>query len=519
MGHLPNLCMFYFQTILFFHIFATDITTFIILTDMKKDFFSRFTPIMLAVLMCGVTMTSCTFVADNAVNHNDNADSQEQTERTIWVLSDIHAMAPELLNSQYQADDATKDPKMLLYSTEILDKLVGDALSAKPDMMLITGDLTERGDQKSHELVANILGKLVSEGIKVVVIPGNHDVDNADGSTSPQQFAELYKDFGFNMAYAKDQASLSYACEPFDGLVLLCIDTATGSIGDSTMKWLLDETDKAHEKGKQVVVMQHHNVMEHYDGKSSLQKENVLKNYEEVADKMIKNGIHLVFSGHAHIPDIAQYRKALEAGVDSLVEVETGSLLTYPNGWRIIKVNGSFKKWDISTQYIKSIPSIADVSKVSYKLYKDALPDIMKNHIDAFWPVFDSYRHVLSESDLSEDILPTNIEDFRVWFMEGMGEQMCKGFLLHIAGNEEKNPEAEKLIAEFKDGMENMVRKRLVDNKVDEEKISVLMLFVSATHEVLFKPKVESLLTDTNQVDTELSSSTDDLNVVLNIGK
>ena len=487
---------------------------------MIKDLLSRFTRIILAALVCGVSMTSCTYVADNAVNHNDEADSQDQTERTIWVVSDIHAMAPELLNDQYKAEDATKDPKLLLYSTEILDKLVGDALTAKPDMMLITGDLTELGDQKSHELVANTLGKLVSEGIKVVVIPGNHDVDNADGSTSPQLFAELYKDLGFNMAYAKDQASLSYACEPFDGLVLLCLDTSTGSIGDTTMKWLLDETDKAHEQGKQVVVMQHHNVMEHYDGKSSLQKENVLVNYGNVADKMTKNGIHLVFSGHAHMPDIAQYREKLEAGVDSLVEVETGSLLTYPNGWRIIKVNGSFKKWNISTQYIKSIPSIADVRKVSYKLYQDALPDIMKNHIDAFWPVFDSYRYVLTDSNLPEEILPTNIEDFREWFMEGMGDQMCKGFLLHIAGNEEKNPEAAVLRTQFKEGMENMVRKRLVAYNVDEETIDMLMLFVGATYEVLFKPKVESLLTDTNQVAEEgLSSSTDDLNVVLNIGK
>lgn len=153
---------------------------------MTKNFFSRFTRNMLAALVCGVAVTSCTFVADNAVNNNDD-DAQGQTERTIWVLSDIHAMAPDLLNDQYQADDATKDPKLMLYSTEIHDKLVGDALSAKPDMMLITGDLTELGDQKSHELVANTLGQLVSEGIKVVVIPGNHDVDNADGSTTPQK--------------------------------------------------------------------------------------------------------------------------------------------------------------------------------------------------------------------------------------------------------------------------------------------------------------------------------------------
>ena len=139
-----------------------------------------------AAMVCsfGLAVASCNYVADNAVNNDSDPESQEQNEKTIWVLSDIHVMTPELLNGEYQADDATKDPKMLLYSTEILDKLVGDALNAKPDMMLITGDLTEKGDQKSHKLVASKLGKLVSEGIKVVVIPGNHDINNPDGSTT-----------------------------------------------------------------------------------------------------------------------------------------------------------------------------------------------------------------------------------------------------------------------------------------------------------------------------------------------
>ena len=161
---------------------------------------------------------------------------------------------------------------------------------------------------------------------------------------------------------------------------------------------------------------------------------------------------------------------------------------------------------------------MADVNKVSYKLYEDALPDIMKNHIDAFYPVFDSYRYVLTDSNLPVEIFPTDIEEFRVWFMEGVGDQMCKAFLLHISGNEENNPESAKLRKEFQVAMENMVLKRLVEYNVDDETIEMLMLFVSSTYEVLFQPKVESLLTDTNQVDTNVSSSTDDLNVELNIG-
>ena len=175
--------------------------------------------------------TSCNYVAKNTADYGDNSDRLNHNEKTIWILSDIHVMAPELFQAPDKAEEeVNRSSKLLQYSAEILDRVVASALNTNPDLVLIAGDLTEKGDLASHKHVVSKLNQLRGAGIKVAVVPGNHDIDNTADSTSSQQFAELYKNLGYHLAYARDKASLSYVCEPFDGLVLLCIDTAPGSI-------------------------------------------------------------------------------------------------------------------------------------------------------------------------------------------------------------------------------------------------------------------------------------------------
>ena len=514
---------------------------------MIKDNLLRGVRTMLAMLVCGVATTSCNLFSDNAISNDSDQFSKDG--KTIWVLSDTHVMAPELIQGDIKSlpDNLTQDSKLLIYSAEIFDKVIDEALSAKPDLLLITGDLTKDGELISHKQVVRTLRKLLNAGVKVVVVPGNHDINNPLGCyyngqetapaerTSPEQFVELYKDCGYNMAYSRDNASLSYACEPFEGLVLLCIDTnkydentfvengdesdknmTSGRIREATLKWMLDEADKARAKGKQVVALQHHNIVEHFDGQSVLQKNYILDNHENVGLEMMQHGIHLVFTGHTHVLDIAQYRSKLDADVDSLIDVETGSLLSYTNGWRTINVNDDFTKWDISTKYVKSIPSESDVRKVSYQLFEKSLPAIVNGNVDVLWPAIDSYRSILTDNDLPEEIIPTTKEEFRELFMEGVGDDICKAFLMHYVGNEGKNAKSAELQTKVKETVLELIHNRLIENNLDEESSTLLTTFFSGVYDEGFNPILVSMLTDTNQMqEAGMSSVTDDLETVL----
>ena len=182
-----------------------------------------------AILTCGFILTACS-VEDNA---SGLSPEEPKSEYNIFVMSDIHVMAPELLVQKGTAfENYTKvDPKLLEESGEVLETVVDVVLEKKPDLVLIPGDLTKDGELVSHKLVVSILERIRTAGIPTIVIPGNHDIDNPEGvyyqgdqtrpaeRTSTEQFAQLYANYGYaRPETVRDPASLSFTCEPLEGL-------------------------------------------------------------------------------------------------------------------------------------------------------------------------------------------------------------------------------------------------------------------------------------------------------------
>ena len=73
----------------------------------------------------------------------------------MCVLSDTHLMAPELLKQDGKAfqNYLVNDRKLLKESPELLDTAFARVRMARPQVLLITGDLTKDGERVSHELL------------------------------------------------------------------------------------------------------------------------------------------------------------------------------------------------------------------------------------------------------------------------------------------------------------------------------------------------------------------------------
>ena len=512
----------------------------------------------IVLLVLSMSLTSC--VNDMGVPDNPseggNTPEKDPNFKSIIVMSDIHVMAPQLLEEKGTAYEnyLNQDPKLLEYSGEVLEYLVEKTLERNPDLVIIPGDLTKDGELLSHQLVVNILGKLRSAGIPVIVVPGNHDIDNPEGyyfngdntrpaeRTSPEQFKTLYADFGYNQAYAKDPASLSFVCEPLKGLVLLCIDTnkyeenkyidkgdeknynqTSGRIRPATLTWMLAEADKARVEGKQVVLVQHHNIVQHYDAQSTLQGDYIVADYEKVSKQMMQHGIHMAFTGHTHLQDIAQYRALTDnAQLDSLVDVATGSVISYPNPWRTIKVNNEFTEWQINTEYVTSIPSLSDVKSTCYKRLNDNFKGGLGWHINEAWSNMESYRNFLVVMGLPNNFIPEKPEELTDILTKYLGDQLSKGYMILNAGNEWKNPETVGLENQLKNNLEKMLRDRAATLGVDGKLTESLITFINTLYSMRFEPGLKSMLTDINQYgasDKRLESRTDDLNAVLRLAR
>ena len=265
---------------------------------------------------------------------------------TLAAAADLHYIAPELTDggAYFTRIVANGDGKAMMYCEEITDAFVAQVVRQKPDALLLAGDLTFNGARASHEAFAAKLQSVEGAGIPVLVIPGNHDLDNTmaaafhgDAYTPAEGidaagFAAIYAAFGYDEALSRDAASLSYTYALAPGLLVLMLDVNTreapGALTDATFRWVRRQLETARRAGARVLAVSHQDLLAHnslfsygyvIDG-----GERLLALYEEA-------GVLCSVSGHMHVQHIAES----PAG---LTEIALSSLVTAPCRYGIVDV-------------------------------------------------------------------------------------------------------------------------------------------------------------------------------------
>lgn len=293
----------------------------------------------------------------------------------IAVLSDLHYMDHSLLKADGSAFQMylMQDPKLLTESGAILQQIIRRLLIERPDLVLISGDLTKDGELVSHKSVLKQLEILRSNHIRILVVPGNHDINNPDAklfegdnatsvpSVTPAEFKSLYADYGYRNAIARDPNSLSYVSEPFKDLRILAIDAneyynntplycvVAGTIKNETMEWANKQLADARKKGITVIGMMHHGIVEHFMGESVIFSDYLVNEWEAKADELMQAGLKVIFTGHFHANDAVQRT----SGNFSLVDIETGSPVIYDSPFRIVNLVNN--KLYVKTENIEHI--------------------------------------------------------------------------------------------------------------------------------------------------------------------
>lgn len=303
------------------------------------------------------------------------------------ILADLHYYAPELgtTGSAFQAYLAG-DRKMLAESSTTLASAINSIKQSGSQIVLICGDLTKDGELLCHQQVANALGELTRAGKKVYVINGNHDVYNPNsyrysGATqtrvtnvSPSDFKKIYSAFGYSQAIATDPNSLSYVVEPMNGLRIIAMDSCkyassntspvtSGALPDSRLNWIKSQIQNATASGKTIIGMMHHGIVPHFSAQPTYFPEYVLDNYAQVGQTLSSLGLKVVFTGHFHAQNISR----ANYGPNSLLDIETGSLVTYPIPYRSVQLTPDRTKLKITTTNV--ISTTFPVAPLNFQTY------------------------------------------------------------------------------------------------------------------------------------------------------
>lgn len=308
--------------------------------------------------------------------------AEKKNSLKIGVISDPHYLSEQLMdNGSAIKNYDIMSGKAVSEVPAVLEQVLADFEQNKPEILLIPGDMTKDGEKQSHIDFVEKLRPLREKGVRIFVIPGNHDINmpNSMGyekdktypvpNVNPDEFVKIYADCGYNDALKKDQASLSYVAELNETTWLLAIDVCRykeytdrsisgGKLSPQTEQWVIDVLQEAKEKNIQVVGMMHHGLVEHIMMQSSFFPEYLVDDWKRVATLLADSGMKAIFTGHFHSNDIAEYTS--EAG-NKIYDIETGSLAVYAFPYRFVEL--SENKMKIQTKNIISTPSSPDLAE------------------------------------------------------------------------------------------------------------------------------------------------------------
>ena len=337
------------------------------------------------------------------------AEPGEESSYEIVLATDIHYLAEELAGNRCQSFINYVyggDGRVLLYSWEILDAFLADMKEKDPDLILLSGDLTLNGEKASHEELASLLEELDKEGIPVLVVPGNHDINNFHArrfsgtnsypvdSITAEEFADIYSDFGYVAADSRDPNSLSYLYKVDSSLWLLMLDSCQydpvnqvgGMIQSGTYKWMEPILYEAWEEGAEVITVSHHNLLEQSGVSDAFYDDCTIEHSEELLQMLSDNEVRLHLSGHLHLQHHMEE--------DDVAEVVTGSLVMAPCRYGVVDVydDGSItyhtetvnvEKWARENSYKN--PDLADFFHYSENFlhqisYEHAVSDLERQN-------------------------------------------------------------------------------------------------------------------------------------------
>lgn len=255
---------------------------------------------------------------------SDDGGQEEEVSyqiiENIILATDIHYFDPSLTDygPRFQEMVEYGDGKVVTYIDEITDAFLEEVIQLRPNALILSGDLTLEGEKKSHESLAEKLYRVEEAGIPVLVIPGNHDINNKRAAryegeqrlpaeyTTPEEFRRIYRDFGYDEAISEDVGSLSYVYQLDEEHRIMMLDTCQyrpvakvgGAILSETYYWIEEQLEEAWEEAMDVIPVAHHNLLE----ESKIYVDDcTIEHGEQLVNILDEWDVKLFLSGHLHV--------------------------------------------------------------------------------------------------------------------------------------------------------------------------------------------------------------------------
>jgi 3',5'-cyclic-AMP phosphodiesterase len=167
------------------------------------------------------------------------------------------------------------------FERNMLERAISEVNELHPDIVICSGDLTTFGFRHEYKLARDYIDRIECEAL--VVVPGNHDSRNVGYI----HFEELFGDR--NSVLRKEDVTVVAvdSTEP---------DLDHGQVGRGRYRWIEEQFDD--DSRLRIFVLHHHLLPVPGTGR----ERNVVYDAGDVIECLQRAGVHLVLSGHKHVP-------------------------------------------------------------------------------------------------------------------------------------------------------------------------------------------------------------------------
>ena len=213
---------------------------------------------------------------------------------------------------------------------EKFEALVSEVNGMRPDVIVITGDLTNEGLVKEYEKARSLVSRF--DAGKIIPISGNHDYRNTG-------YLLFKKYFPFQSVN-----------ELGDDIVLITVGTARpdrndGEVGYRQNLWI-ERTLQKYAKKTKIVAMHHHLIAIPDTGSDQL----TVVDAGDVLRTILETGVDLVLCGHKHRPWMWAFGGLTVVNAGTATSERVRGL--FENTYNIVTINDKTNKVDVDLKMV-----------------------------------------------------------------------------------------------------------------------------------------------------------------------
>ena len=199
------------------------------------------------------------------------------------------------------------------FNEDVFKEVVNQINELNPDMIILTGDLTDNGYYVEFSMATEYLNMFESP---LFPVPGNHDARNVG--------YEVFEDL---------IGKLSWVLTKDNDLTVIGLDSSdpdldTGHIGRPQQLWMESELNKCFMDSRFSIVAMHHHVI---PVPKTGRERNVLSDAGDILQSLVENNVDIVMCGHKHVPYLWKMENTLfvNGGSTSSIKLRGNDINSY----------------------------------------------------------------------------------------------------------------------------------------------------------------------------------------------